>query len=62
MENNISMDLGLPCIFIRYNPDKKYSRFGKILDIKTKLTVLKSYIDYYTSLNNFDPEINFMFY
>lgn len=40
-ECNICLALGLPCVFLRYNPDKK----GKKPIIKQ--SILKSYIEYY---------------
>ena len=47
-ENNITYNLGLPCVFIRYNPDKKG------VPSKTKEIILKSTIDYYKNLNPSD--------
>ncbi len=55
-ENNIYKALGLPCVFIRYNPDNK-----KIKE-KTKLIILKSYIEYYKNLKNSNNELKFLFY
>jgi hypothetical protein len=40
-ENNISYALGLPCVFLRFNPDKKGVK------MKAKQIILKSYIEYY---------------
>lgn len=54
-ENNICFALGLPCIFLRYNPDKKG------IKMKTKQIVLKSYIEYYKSLTICDNETVFLF-
>ena len=55
-ENNITYSLGLPCVFIRFNPDKK--------DIKMKIkeTILKSYIDYYICQEFFNNEVQYLFY
>jgi hypothetical protein len=55
-ENNICFALGLPCVFIRFNPDKKG------IKMKTKQKVLKSYIDYYISKENSDNEVCYLFY
>lgn len=55
-ENNICYTLGLPCVFIRFNPDKKK------IKMKTKEIVLKSYIDYYISKENIDNEVCYLFY
>lgn len=54
-ENNIRFALGLPCVFIRYNPDKKN------ISIKIKEKVLKSYIDY-ISKENCNNEVCYLFY
>jgi hypothetical protein len=51
---NIQYQLGLPCIFIRYNPDKKIN-----ID---KHRILKSYIDYYFNKDFINPEIVYLFY
>jgi hypothetical protein len=55
-ENNICFALGLPCVFIRYNPDKK----GVKKNIKDK--VLKSYIEYYINKETCDNIVEFLFY
>jgi hypothetical protein len=55
-ENNICFALGLPCVFIRYNPDKKKVK------MQTKLKILKSYIDYYTKKETCDNIVEFLFY
>jgi hypothetical protein len=55
-ENNICFALGLPCVFIRYNPDKKN------IKIKIKEKLLKSYIDYYISKEICDNEVCYLFY
>jgi hypothetical protein len=55
-ENNICYALGLPCVFIRFNPDKKG------IKIKTKQKVLKSYIEYYKSKNVSDNIVEYLFY
>ena len=46
--NNIIYSLGLPTVFIRFNPDKK-NKENKLISLKTKQTILKSYIDYYSN-------------
>lgn len=58
-ENNICFNLGLPCVFIRFNPDKKKDLTVKM---KTKLYVLKSYIDYYISKETCDNTVEYLFY
>lgn len=56
-ENNICYALGLPCVFIRYNPDKKKIK----IEIKEK--VLKSYIEYYKSKEMIEGnEVCYLFY
>ena len=55
-ENNICYALGLPCIFIRYNPDLKG------INLKTKEIVLKSYIDFYLDKDICDNEVQYLFY
>lgn len=55
-ENNICFALGLPCVFIRYNPDKKN------IKMNTKEKVLKSYIEFYKSKENCDNETVYLFY
>jgi hypothetical protein len=55
-ENNISIQLGLPTIFIRYNPDKK----GVTLD--EKLNTLKKTLDYFISKPFSDPQVKYLFY
>lgn len=47
-ENNICYALGLPCVFKRFNPDKKK------IKMKVKEKVLKSYIEYYIGKENSD--------
>jgi hypothetical protein len=55
-ENNIRLALNSPCVFIRYNPDnKKYKE-------STRMIILKSYIDYYRSLENCENILQFLFY
>jgi hypothetical protein len=53
--NNINFQLGLPCIFIRYNPDSKINKI-------TKHRVLKSYIDYYYEKEYINPDVIYLFY
>jgi hypothetical protein len=53
--NNIIFQLGLPCIFIRYNPDSKINKI-------TKHRVLKSYIDYYINKQFINPEVVYLFF
>jgi hypothetical protein len=48
--------LGLPCVFIRWNPDKKKVK------MKTKEMVLKSTIDFYMSFSEINPETVYLFY
>jgi hypothetical protein len=55
-ENNICFALGLPCVFIRFNPDKKK------IKMKIKEKVLKSYIDYYIAKEKCDNEVCYLFY
>jgi hypothetical protein len=55
-ENNITFQLGLPCVFLRWNPDKKNVK------MKTKLMVLKSTIDFYKSHSETNPETVYLFY
>lgn len=55
-ENNICFTLGLPCVFIRYNPDDKK------INEKSKLIILKSYIDYYQNLEYSNNVVEFLFY
>jgi hypothetical protein len=55
-ENNICFALGLQCVFIRYNPDKKN------ISIKIKEKILKSYIDYYISKEYCNNEVCYLFY
>lgn len=55
-ENNICFALGLPCVFIRYNPDRKG------IKMKIKQHILKSYIDYYINLEKSDNECVYLFY
>ncbi len=54
--NNITYSLGLPVVFLRFNPDKKQ------IKMKTKQTILKSYIDYYTDKKLTDNVIEYLFY
>ena len=53
--NNITYSLGLPTIFIRFNPDKK----GK--SKKVKEMILKSYIDYYSDKKFVNNTIEYLF-
>ena len=55
-ENNICFALGLPCVFIRYNPDKKD------VEKNIKEKVLKSYIEYYINKETCDNVVEFLFY
>ncbi len=55
-ENNICYALGLPCVFIRFNPDKKG------ITINTKQKVLKSYIEYYKNKEKNDNIVEYLFY
>jgi len=55
-ENNICYSLGLPCIFIRFNPDKKN------IKINIKYKILKSYIEYYKNSNMCNNEVCYLFY
>lgn len=55
-ENNIIFTLGLPCVFIRYNPDYKGASEN------FKYIILKSYINYYLSKETSDNEIVYLFY
>ena len=54
--NNITYSLGLPTMFLRFNSDKKN------IKMKTKQTILKSYIDYYTEKKLSDNVIEYLFY
>ena len=49
-ENNICFNLGLPCVFLRFNPDKK----GVKMNVKQQ--VLKSYIEYYKNKESLSIE------
>jgi hypothetical protein len=55
-ENNICYALGLPCIFIRYNPDLKGVKN------KVKEKILKSYIEYYKNLLICNNDKVYLFY
>lgn len=55
-ENNICFALGLPCVFLRFNPDKKK------IKMKTKEKVLKSYIEFYKNKEKCDNEVIYLFY
>ena len=55
-ENNICFALGLPCVFIRFNPDKKN------IKMKTKQKILKNYIDYYINKEMCDNGVEYLFY
>lgn len=55
-ENNICYALGLPCVFLRFNPDKKKVK------MKVKEQVLKSYIDYYICQESMNNEVQYLFY
>ena len=46
----------MPCVFIRYNPDDKK------INEKSKLIILKSYIDYYQNLEYSNNVVEFLFY
>jgi hypothetical protein len=52
-ENNISIQLGLPTMFIRYNPDLKG------INQKAKL---KSTLDFYLKKEWIDPQVIYLFY
>ena len=61
-ENNICYALGLPCVFIRFNPDKSPISKKKI-KIETKEKVLKSYIEFYKSKEIIEGnEVCYLFY
>jgi len=55
-ENNICFSLGLPCVFLRFNPDKKK------IKTKTKQKILKSYIEYYKNKETCDNVVEYLFY
>jgi hypothetical protein len=57
-ENNICYALGLPCVFLRFNPDKKG------IQMLCKEKILKSYIDYYLDKEKCDQgnEVLYLFY
>jgi len=55
-ENNICYALGLPCVFLRFNPDKKKVK------MKVKEKVLKSYIEYYMNRESMNNEVQYLFY
>jgi len=55
-ENNICFALGLPCVFLRFNPDKKK------INMKTKEKILKSYIEFYKNKTICDNETIYLFY
>lgn len=55
-ENNICFALGLPCVFLRFNPDKKNVK------MKVKEKVLKSYIEYYMNRESMNNEVQYLFY
>ena len=55
-ENNICYSLGFPCVFIRFNPDKKE------IFSKTKYIVLKSYIEYYKNTEKSNNIVEYLFY
>ena len=58
---NISQSLGMPVIFIRYNPDKYKIGNKNYNPIKNKrLGILKSWLDYCLELN-INDNINFGF-
>jgi hypothetical protein len=57
--NNICFNLGLPCIFIKYNPDNK-----EVTPIKrhnTLLSRLKYYLDYASQVDE-SIKIEYLFY
>jgi len=58
-ENNICFALGLPCVFLRFNPD---TGFKKGIKMKTKEKILKSYIEYYKNKTICDNETIYLFY
>jgi len=53
--NNLQFSLKSNIIWIRFNPDKRK------INIKTKYTILKSYIDYYTN-SEITNEVTYLFY
>lgn len=55
-QNNICLELNIPCVFLRFNPDKEN------IKMETKQKVLKSYIDYYLTKERCDNEICYLFY
>jgi hypothetical protein len=64
-ENNIVYALGLPCVFIRYNPDRikiNSNSEDKQNEELSRLRILKSYIDYYLSKEYCDNEVVYLFY
>ena len=48
--------LGLPCVFLRFNPDKKG------INIKEKYSVLNERINYYKSKELSNPIVEYLFY
>lgn len=55
-QKNICLGLNLPCIFLRYNPDKKK------INMKIKQKILKSYIEYYKNKCNQGNDVCYLFY
>ena len=55
-ENNICFALNIPCVFLRYNPDKK--EIKQII----KQQILKSYIEYYINKDLTENTIEYLFY
>jgi len=55
-EINICLALNKPCVFLRYNPDKKGVK------IITKEKILKSYIEYYKNKDIKENTIDYLFY
>lgn len=55
-QNSICLGLNIPCVFSRFNPDKKN------IKMETKQKVLKSYINYYLTKEKCYNEICYLFY
>jgi hypothetical protein len=61
---NIIAKLGLPCIFIRYNPDNKYSDITILLEVINKylnLDIIKN-INNYNIWDDFGYKCEYLFY
>lgn len=60
-EKNICLALNQNCVFLRFNPD---AGFKKGIKIKTKLLILKSYIEYYINKEQcqHNLEVCYLFY